>query len=310
MEITLSSLTEKLNARKIPFQVSGQDKTVNKLCSIRKIEPAGLYYLIGDLKEKFEEIESSIIITDTMPEDLGGNTIIVVDAPQRVFYYLCQDLSPKPKHTGIHATAIIDPEAKIHPEVSIGAYCVVGKCTLGKGVRLLSHVVLFDKSILGENVTIESNSCIGATGVAWVWDEEGKRVIQPQFGGVRIENDVFIGTDVTIVRGSLNEDSIIGENTMIAHGTKLGHGTVVGKNCHFANNVSIAGSVLLGEGSFLGSGCTVRPRMRLAEGTIVGAGAVVTKHVEKANCILAGVPAKIMKKKNKAPQGMPKPFKR
>jgi UDP-3-O-[3-hydroxymyristoyl] glucosamine N-acyltransferase len=148
-------------------------------------------------------------------------------------------------------------------------------------------------SSIGAGTRIEPHCTIGATGVAWVWDDDGEqRVLQPQLGGVQIGREVFIGSDVSIVRGSVNELTEIGDYSVIAHGTKIGHGCRVGKHVHMANNVSLAGNVDVGDRVFLGSGAVVRPQARIAQQVTVGAGAVVVGNVLEAGIVVAGVPAK------------------
>ncbi len=243
----------------------------------------------------------SIVITDRKHDQIPeSNAQVVVDAdPQIVFYKLSQWLHPAPASSGIHETAIVHPEAVIGPGVEIGAYSVIGKVTVGENSRVDAHVVIYDGSIIGKNVVIESNTSIGATGMAWIWDEIGKRIVQPQTGGVSIEDDCLLGTNITIVRGSVNELTTIGKGTTMAHGTMIGHGAQIGPLAHFANNVSIAGNVRSGEGCFFGSGAVVRPQITLGGDIIVGAGAVVTKNFTETGLVLAGVPATILKRRDK-----------
>ena len=123
----------------------------------------------------------------------------------------------------------------------------------------------------------------------WVWNGED-RVFLEQLGGVKIGRDCFIGSNVSIVRGSANEITTIGDYTCMAHGTKIGHGSQIGQYNHFANNVSIGGSVVSGRSCFFGSGSTVPPGKILGDEVIVGAGAVITKNCPHSG-ISSGVPA-------------------
>jgi UDP-3-O-[3-hydroxymyristoyl] glucosamine N-acyltransferase len=164
-------------------------------------------------------------------------------------------------------------------------------------------------SIIEDDVTIEPHSTIGATGVAWIWDQSTQtRIMQPQTGLTRIKRGSFIGTDVTVVRGSVNETTTIGEGCVIAHGSKIGHGCQIGPECHFANNISLAGNVTLGKQCFLGSGAVVRPQVKLADKTVVGAGAVVIRSTHEAGLTLTGVPANSKKSIGDRLTGVPKPL--
>jgi UDP-3-O-[3-hydroxymyristoyl] glucosamine N-acyltransferase len=148
-----------------------------------------------------------------------------------------------------------------------------------------------DGCTIGQRVVIEPNSCIGATGVVWVWGKENERLTLPQLGGVFIGDDVFMSADVSVVRGLLNEDTTIGRGSVIAPGSKIGHSVVIEEDVHLANNVSIAGSARIGSRSFLGSGCSIRSHAKLAPDTIVGLGAAVVRDVVRPGVTVAGVPA-------------------
>ena len=291
--ISLHELADKLLDLGIDCKTLGNDIQIDKFCSIKRIEDAGLYYLTVAVESNVSGIKNSIIISNRIIPDLENhNSFLIVDEPQLVYYQLCRIFFKDSQDYHIHPTAIIHPEAKIDPEVSIGPYSIIGKCIINKGTKIHAHVVIYDHTVLGENVTVEAGSYIGATGVAWIWDKHRERIIQPQVGGVTIGNDCFIGTDVTIVRGSLNEFTEIGHHTLIAHGTKIGHGVKIGPYSYLANNVSITGSAVIGDRCFLGSASVVSSNIRLSEEIIVGAGAVVVNHFDEGFIVIAGVPAK------------------
>jgi UDP-3-O-[3-hydroxymyristoyl] glucosamine N-acyltransferase len=290
--ISLQELVYQLLDIGINCKTSGKDIQIDKFCSIKRKEDAGLYYLTAAVGSVVSGIKNSIIISNrVIPDSENHNSFLIVDDPQLVYYKLCRIFFKDSQEYHIHPTAIIHPEAKIDPEVSIGPYSIIGKCIINRGTKIHPHVVIYDHSVIGENVTVEAGSYIGATGVAWIPDKNGGRIIQPQIGGVTIGNDCFIGTDVTIVRGSLNEFTQIGHHTLIAHGTKIGHGVKVGVYCHFANNVTIAGSAEIGDRCFLGSASVVSSNICISEGIIVGAGAVVVNNFDEGYIVIAGVPA-------------------
>jgi UDP-3-O-[3-hydroxymyristoyl] glucosamine N-acyltransferase len=275
--------------------------------SLRFPESGGVYYLAegGRLPP---EVTGSVVICSVNVEVVDTNVWLAVDNPQLAFYTLMSFfLAPAPELGVVHPTAVIDADASVAPDVWIGPYCVIGKCVIESGVRLHSHVVIMDGSVVERDVEIESHSTIGATGVAWIWNPQTReRIRQPQVGYAVIGAGTFLGTDVTVVRGSVNEATTVGRNCVIAHGTKIGHGAVIGEESHFANNVSIAGNVTLGKRCFLGAAVVVRPQVKLAEGTIVGAGAVVVSSHDEKNIVLAGVPAKKIENESGRLAGVPK----
>lgn len=295
----------------IAFERYGEVKGPLEFTSLRAPRPAGTYYLIGSTSLPMQ-VTSSLVITDTLPDGFfvaGRNAFLRVTNPQLAFYALIRELASQPREPGVHPTAVIDPDTAIPPDSYIGPYCVIESGVMvGAGCVFDSHVVLKRGTILGKGVVIEPHSTIGATGLAWVWDATGTdRIVQPQIGGVWIGDGVFLGSDVTIVRGSVNENTEIGDGSVIAHGTKIGHGCRIGRQVHMANNVSLAGNVDAGDRTFFGSGCVVHPRVRIAKGVIVGAGAVVHKDVDEEGTVMGAVTARKVGMYDKKLSGVPAP---
>jgi UDP-3-O-[3-hydroxymyristoyl] glucosamine N-acyltransferase len=291
-------IVQALTAIGVPHQVTlRRDPGVLRFCSLFAQEDHGVYFWEGttDQAPRFDHTDIVVIANRPWPAsgELAG--LIEVAHPQAVYYMLMRHFFAELTRpaTGIHPSAIVSPEARIGRNVYIGPYCVVEACEIGDDSHLDSHVVVKADSVIGQRVRIESHSTIGGTGVAWVW-HEGQRIVQPQIGGARIGDDCFLGTDITIVRGSINEVTTLGRGCVLAHGTKIGHGCQIGDEVHFANNVSIAGNCRIGDRAFLSAASVLRPRIRLARGVTVGAGAVVTRDVEEESVVVSGVPARKM----------------
>jgi len=307
----LKNIIQKLNQLNVKFEIIEHgilDHVVQYMpASLRREIPNGIYFVqYADAGWK-TTIKESILITN---RPLGTDNIeIIVSNPQLAHYKLTHFFTHDlPK--GIHSTAIISTNAVIGEDVFIGPFSVVGDCQIGDRVRLNNHVVIEDGVVIKNDCVIDSNSVIGASGMSWIWDEEGHRVMQPQIGGVIIEKNCLIATDVTIVRGSLSENTVIGPFTVIAHGTKIGHGSQVGAQVHMANNVSLAGNANVGDSSFLGSACVVSSNIKVPPYTIVGAASLVNKNFNEEYLTIAGVPAIVINRNNfkKKPNGAPQPF--
>lgn len=301
---TTEQIKETLSELGIPFESSRLELHSLRFKSLRKIEERGIYYVEG---ASTGHIRNSLILSSSEEGFDASNCVVKVSHPQIAFYKLMRFYFGNKVNKGVHPSAIIDPAALISPGVEIGPYCVIGKAEIRTGAVLASHIVVGDNCVIGEHTVIESHSTIGASGVAWVWDSaSGERIVQPQIGGVIVGNNCFLGSDISIVRGSVNEDTLIGDGTVVAHGTKLGHGCTIGANNHFANNVSLAGNVTTGERCFFGSAAVVRPMITLAADTTVGAGAVVVESVRDSHLVLMGVPAKSSQPTKTRLSGVPK----
>ncbi len=295
----------------IQFERSSEVASSVAFTSLRAPRASGIYYITGDTRLPVEAVRS-LIITDAIPpvqDAATGNAWIRVENPQLAFYSLMRELAAPPRSTGVHPSAIIDPTADVPADAYVGPYCVIeGSVKIGTGCTLDSHVVLKRGTVLGNDVVIEPHSTLGATGVAWVWDNSSEsRIVQPQTGGVQIGDGVFLGSDVTIVRGSVNEITEIGPYSVIAHGSKVGHGCRLGRQVHLANNVTLAGNVDAGDRSFFGSGCVVHPRVRIADGVIVGAGAVVHRDVDERDAVMGAVTARKVGIHDRKLRGVPAP---
>ena len=308
---TVERIIDELHLNAIAYkQIQNSSYTsIYKFASIKNTIEGGIYFFEDVSIVKKFNIKNSIIFCSEPFET--ENNLIIVENPQLSHYKVNAAINTV-KLVGISASSKIDDEAKIGNDVFIGENCVIGKCIIKDNVVIKHNVVVEDNVIINKNAFIDSNSVIGAAGLAWIWDANGNRIIQSQLGGVIIGEDCILATDVTIVRGSLSENTTIGKGTVIAHGTKIGHGAIIKDHVHMANNVSLAGNAVIGERTFLGSACVVSSNIKVADNCIIGAGAVVNKTVEESFVTLAGVPAKVIKRANyeDKPNGVPKPFKK
>lgn len=305
--IKIQDIESFLSESQIDYTKHGNLETVSKFCSLKKIEPSGLFYIVGNLSRNFID---SLILCDEGKKDFDeNNTYIVVENPQLVFYQLMNQFIEK-KPTGTHSSAIIDCQAQISESASIGANSVIGKASVGSGVIIKENVVIHDNVKIGANCIISSSSVVGADGVAWIWDKKNKvRVIQPQIGGVELADNIYIGSNVTIVRGSVNENTEIGEGTLIAHGTQIGHGVTIGRDVHIANNVAIAGNANIQDRAFLGAGSVIVSQKNVAKDVVVGAGAVISRSIETEGITLVAMPARAIPSSGKRLTGVPESLK-
>ncbi len=268
----------------------------------------GFYFSNSNKSFKFEN--SLVLVMDGFNIIHGSNQLIKLkDADPQQIYYLILSIIYGRKSTGlISKTSIVGSKVKIGKNVQIDDFCVIeDEVEIGDNVIIGSHTKIHSKTIIKTSTVIESSCILGTQGVAWIWDEsQTKKIIQPQLGGVDIKENCFIGAGTIIVRGSLNENTEIGENTLMAPGGRIGHGTKIGKFVHFANNVVTGGNTIIGDYSFVGSSAVFRPKVSIHAKTIVGAGSVVVNNTSGEGLTLMGVPAKEIKTKAN-PSGMPKP---
>jgi len=291
MKIKFNDIINYLKFNDIPFELKGNPKDCYTITSLFYPEPDGFYYIENELSFDVKLIDSLILSNFNLILDEGNVVLLVTESPQEIFYKMLNFYFREESSGLICETVKIHKEALIGKNVQIDPFVVVGKCVIGDNTIIKSHTVITDNTKIGSNVLIEHSCTIGATGMAWIWDNNGNRIVQPQLGGVIIEDYCRIGAQTVIVRGSLNENSRIGTHTVIAPGARIGHGTQIGKYVHLANNVVTGGNTVIGAYCFIGSSAVFRPKIKLHTYTTVAAGAVVVKNTSKENLTLIGVPA-------------------
>lgn len=292
----------------IDYELKGETQSTYRPASLFNPIPGGLYFLVEGV-DSFQA-ENSLVITNTTQVDCPSNNafIIVERDPQVVFYKMLDKLFGRKSTGEICDTSRIKEDTNLGNNVQINSFCVVkSNCSIGRGTIIGSNTVIHENTTIGGDVIIGENSSIGASGMAWTWSDNGEeKVVQPQLGGVVIEDKCRLGAQSVVVRGSLSERTVVGERTLIAPGVRLGHGTQIGAYTHLANDVVTGGNTKIGEYCFVGSSVTFRPKVRIADKTIVGAGAVVVKNTTTEGLTLMGVPAEEFETKEN-PSGMPNP---
>jgi UDP-N-acetylglucosamine acyltransferase len=165
----------------------------------------------------------------------------------------------------IHETALIDPKAAIDAGVEIGPYCIVKKgVRIGKGTKLLSHVIIEGNSEIGENCTIHPFSSIGFTPQDLKYRGEHTRLV--------IGSNNIIREYVTIHRASVggDETTTVGNNNFIMGYVHIAHDCKLGSNIIMANSATLAGHVLVEDYAYIGGLSAVHQFTRIGSHTMVG----------------------------------------
>jgi UDP-3-O-[3-hydroxymyristoyl] glucosamine N-acyltransferase len=162
--------------------------------------------------------------------------------------------------------AVIGEGSVLGDGVTIGAHSVVGRgVVVGKGSRLFPHVTVYAGTTLGEQVILHSGARVGSDGFGYVFTGTDHAKI-PHVGRCVIGNDVEIGANTTIDRGSI-DDTVIGAGTKIDNLVQIGHNVQIGSRCLIMAQVGIAGSARIGDG------CVLAGQAGLGGHITVGAGA-------------------------------------
>ena len=216
-------------------------------------------------------------------------TIILTDNPMLLFSRIARDLFVKMPEPGIHNSAYIHPEAIIGENVHIGAFCYIGKCSIGANTIILNNVTIEDEVSIGENVYIKNGARIGQTGFGFVKNEMGEWEKFPQIGNVIIEDNVEIGANTCIDRGALSTTTI-GYGTKIDNLVHIAHNVCIGKNCIIICNISIAGSCIIEDDVWIGPSSTINNGLKIGSNSFISMCSVVIHNVPP-NSDIIGYPA-------------------
>jgi UDP-3-O-[3-hydroxymyristoyl] glucosamine N-acyltransferase len=220
-------------------------------------------------------------------------TLVVVDKPHEALLSLIPRFyRPPARAAGIHATAQIGRGVQLGKDVCIGAYAVVGDgATLGERATIDSHVVigagarvgddchlfpavtLYAGTQLGNRVLVHAGARVGSDGFGYVF-RDGKHDKIPHVGRCVIEDDVEIGANTTIDRGSI-DDTVIGAGTKIDNLVHVAHNCRVGRLCLIMAQVGLAGSVRVEDGCILAGQVGVSGHHTIGRGATLAAQAGV-----------------------------------
>jgi UDP-3-O-[3-hydroxymyristoyl] glucosamine N-acyltransferase len=226
-------------------------------------------------------------------------TQLKVSNPHLAFAKLLGHFYTKPqKPIGISKDAIVSDKATLGKDVSIFPfsyisddvtiddrtiiypYVFVGHNTsIGKDCIIYPNVVLRESVKIGNRVMIHSSSVIGSDGFGYVF-EEGRHHKIPQVGGVIIEDDVEIGSNVSVDRATTG-NTVIGEGTKIDNLVQIAHNVTIGKNSIIIAQVGIGGSTDIGDFVTLAGQIGITDHAKIESGTMIGAQSGVMGNVSK-----------------------------
>lgn len=242
---------------------------------------------------------------------LPGKTTLAVAEPKLALIRAVEALQPPRRPMPeIHPTAIVAPGAQLAADVIVGAHVVIERnvrvgagthlragVILGEGVQIGAQCVLdprvtvYPGARIGNRVVLHAGVVVGSDGFGYVL-AEGRHHKFPQIGQVVIEDDVEIGANTTIDRGSLGT-TLIGEGSKIDNLVQVAHNVRIGRHCVIAAQTGISGSVQIGDYVVLAGQVGVADRVRIEDQVVVGAQAgIPTGKTVRKGTTMWGTPAR------------------
>ena len=213
---------------------------------------------------------------------------IVVPKPHDAMLTVLPKLyRPPTREPGVHSSARLGRGVTLGSDVTIGPYAVIGDgavigdrswieahvvvgagVVVGADVRVFPAVTVYSGTTLGARVIVHSGARLGSDGFGYVF-RNGIHDKIPHIGRCIIEDDVEIGANTTVDRGSF-DDTVIGAGTKIDNLVQVAHNVRIGRLCLIMAQVGIAGSARLGDGVILAGQVGVGGHRTIGDGARIG----------------------------------------
>lgn len=240
----------------------------------------------------------AVILSKSDMGDCPVNALIAAD-PYVAYAKIAVRFDPRrPLEPGIHASASVDPDARIGDGVHIGANAVIGPgcdvadacsigpgsvlaadVSIGKGSRIHANVTLGEAVVIGQRSIIHAGAVIGSDGFGLAFDRDHWVKI-PQLGSVKIGNDCEIGANTTIDRGAIG-DTIIEDDVRLDNQIQIGHNVHIGAHTAMAGMVGISGSTKIGRYCMFAGSSGAVGHITIADRTTVNFRSVITKSISE-----------------------------
>ena len=289
------------------------EREIQGVASLDTAGPAELAYVesLRSIDPAMASSAGCLLVPDGA--SLPGRTTIAVRNPKLALIRAAEALHPASiPPAGIHPTAVVAPDAQVAADCSVGAHVViesgvaVGAGTrlcpgvfLGAGARVGNHctlhprVTVYSGAQIGDRVILHAGVVIGSDGFGYVF-AEGRHVKFPQLGKIVIEDDVEIGSNTTLDRGSLGT-TVIGQGTKIDNLVQIAHNVKIGRHCIIVSQTGISGGAEVGDYVVMAGQVGVGEHAHIEDRVIVGGQAgVLPGKIVRSGSVVWGTPCRPM----------------
>jgi UDP-3-O-[3-hydroxymyristoyl] glucosamine N-acyltransferase len=311
--VTAEGLTAQAVAELVGGRLLGDGAVTIR--TVRPLDRAGPEALSFAISSRYaEELRASragaVLVPDALANaEPGPRTRIVVRDPYAALTRVMGILFPAPPaRPGVDATARVGPGCVLGAEVQVGPFVVLGRgvrlgdrCRLAEGVSLGDQVsvgedtvlgprvVCYPGSTIGSRVVLKAGAVIGGDGFGYLSGAAGHSRI-PHVGGCIIEDEVEIGSNSCVDRGSV-DDTVVGRGCKLDNLVHVGHNVRLGERCLVMAGVGIAGSTRIGNDVILAGHVGVTDHLVIGERARVAAKSAVFGDIP-AGASFSGHPAR------------------
>ena len=298
----VTGLTALELARRLSGELEGDgERRIRGVAPARSAGPSDLTYVSSGRYLDDLELGGSpgaVLMPPDLAHEPGEGAVIRVEHPERAFARAVRLLVPEADpasglEAGVDPTARVSDDAELGGDVAVGPFAVVeAGARVGRGGQVGSHALVESGAELGvecrvghgctvhgcarlgDRVVLRPGARVGAEGYGYFEDGDGRPARMPHVGGCVIGDDVEIGANSTVDRGSLG-DTVIGADTKIDNLVHVGHNVRVGRGCMIVAQVGIAGSARVGDGVEIGGQAGISGHLEIGDGARIAAQAGV-----------------------------------
>lgn len=300
----------------IDGNISGDDSLeIYNVAKIEDAKPGELTFLyLSSYDKYFPTTNASAIIVKTgFNKSRSDITYIETEFPEKAFFKIVEKyFLPQFPLVGIdptafvHSTATIATNAAIGKNVVVSAGCNIGENTkifhnttlaenvsIGSKCLIHSNVSIREDSKIGNNVIIHSGTVVGSDGFGYSTNEKGEYEKIPQIGNVIIEDDIEIGSNVSIDRAAIGS-TIIKRGCKIDNLVQIAHNVILGEHTVISSQTGVSGSTKVGDHCILAGQAGLVGHIELGNNVIITAQSGVSKSILKPGYYM-GSPAREIK---------------
>lgn len=287
-------------AQLIGGQIDGDPSlTVDTIVPLNSPDEGGLAIVFSKAELKLIESSKADVI-------IGPASILTSNARCKIVIesLKAQTLNALLRYYKVHKYQLFEQgNTSDNPDVYIGKHCTIGNnchfmpgvkimngVTIGENVAIHANTVIKEGTVIGNNVTIDSNNSIGNFSFEYMNGQHGEFERVESVGRVIIEDDVEIGCNNTIDRGTLG-NTVIGKGTKIDNQVQIGHDCKVGQHCLLVSQVGLAGHTVLGNHVIVHGQAGTAGHITIGDHSVIKAKSGVSQSFP-AHSDLFGYPAK------------------
>jgi UDP-3-O-[3-hydroxymyristoyl] glucosamine N-acyltransferase len=304
MAATLRELADQFGC-----ELHGADRAVARVGTLSGAGPDAVTFLANPAyRKQLEATNAAAVVLEEKHRAGCPVACLVHPQPYLTYARIATYLNPPPVAApGVAASSVVAASARVAPSAEVAAHAVIGSgcvigdgavigpgCVLGANVtvaagsRLVARVTVLDGVRIGARCILQPGAVIGADGFGFAPDA-GKWFKIPQLGSVVIGDDVEIGANTCVDRGTI-DDTVIEEGVKLDNLVQIAHNVRIGAHTVMAAMSGAAGSTKIGKRCMVGGGAVMINQISVCDDVMIMFRGVVTKSIDKPGVYSSALP--------------------